>query len=41
MKPDPRAEKPARRIQKRGKIQKAHRLSGQKVRGVVVVETAL
>ena len=41
MKPDPRAEKPARRIQKRGKIQKAHRLSGRKVRGVVVVETAL
>lgn len=41
MKPDPRAEKPARRIQKRGKIQKAHRLSGRKVRGVVVVETGL
>ena len=41
MRPDPWAEKPARRIQKRGKIQKAHRLSGRKVRGVVVVETGL
>jgi hypothetical protein len=41
MKPDPRADRPARRIQKRGKIQKAHRLSGRKVRGVVVVETGL
>ncbi|UWQ01795.1 hypothetical protein K3X44_00045 [Aliiroseovarius crassostreae] len=39
MKIDPEARSTARRIHKRGKVQKAHHLTGGKVRGIVQVES--
>ena len=41
MKPDPRADRPARRIQKRGDMKTANVLSGFKAPGVVQTESAL
>lgn len=41
MKIDPEARPTARRIQKRGKVQKAHHLAGGKARGIVQVESLI
>ena len=41
MKIDPEARPTARRIQKRGKVQKAHHLAGGKAQGIVQVESLI
>jgi hypothetical protein len=41
MKIDPKARPTARRIHKRGKLQKAHHLAGGKARGIVQVESLI